>query len=96
MLEYKVTPESVSLHIEAKDLAQVCTESVMLIATVYKRLKGEDAEAYKAAIMTNIDLAFAGDNEIEIEAHNGKRERLLERLNAAIEALEKAMDTNAN
>lgn len=94
MLEYKVTSESVSLHIEAKDLAQVCAESVMLISTVYKRLKGEDAEAYKTAMMDNIELAFASNGEIE--ARNNKSERLLDRLNAAIEALEKAMDTNAN
>lgn len=94
MLEYKVTPESVSLHIEAKDLAQVCAESVMLISTVYQRLKGEDAEAYKAAMIDSIELAFASDGEIK--AHNSEDRHLLDRLNAAIEALEKAMDTNAN
>lgn len=94
MIEYRVTSESVSLHIEAKDLAQVCAESVMLISTVYKRLKGEDAEAYKMAMMDNIELAFASNGEIE--ARNNKGKRLLDRLNAAIEALEKAMDTNAN
>ena len=94
MIEYRVTPENVSLHIEAEDLAQVCTESVLLISTVYQRLKGDDARAYKTAIMDNIALAFASDSEIE--AHNSKDRHLLDRLNAAIEALEKAMDTNAN
>ena len=95
MIEYRVTSESVNLHIEAPDLAQVCAESVMLISTVYKRLKGDDAKAYKTAITENIALAFASDSEIDARA-KAKGKQLLDRLNAAIEAMEKAMDTNAN
>lgn len=76
MLEFKVTPEQISLRIGAKNLAQIGTETFMAIRTIYKRLSSEDAE-------------IAARTE-------DKSKQAIDALNAAIEALEKAMDTNAN
>ena len=95
MLEFKVTPEEMHLRIEAKDIAQVCTETYMAIRTIYKRLRGEDAELYKKLIPENIGMAFIDDSEIAAHIKD-KGKQLLDTLNAAIEAMEKAMDTNAN
>ena len=95
MLEFKVTPEEMHLRIEAKNLAQIGTETVMAIRTIYKRLSGEDAELYKKLISENIRMAFIDDAEIAARTED-KGKQAIDALNAAIEALEKAMDTNAN
>lgn len=95
MLEFKVTPEQISLRIGAKNLAQVCTETYMAIRTIYKRLSSEDAELYKKLISENIGMAFIDDAEIAARTED-KSKQAIDALNAAIEALEKAMDTNAN
>ena len=106
MLEFKVTPEQISLRIGAKNLAQICTETFMAIRTIYKRLSSEDAESYKKLVSENIETAFIDDAEIAARTED-KSKQLLDRLNSEIEALgkalnseiealEKAMDTNAN
>ena len=95
MLEFKVTPEQISLRIGAKNLAQICTETYMAIRTIYQRLRGEDAELYKKLISEDIGMAFIDDSEIAARTKD-KGKQLLDTLNAAIEAMEKAMDTNAN
>lgn len=95
MLEFKVTPEQISLRIGAKNLAQIGTETFMAIRTIYKRLSDEDAESYKKLISENIQMAFIDDAEIAAHTED-KSKQAIDALNAAIEALEKAMDTNAN
>ena len=95
MLEFKVTPEERHLRIEAKSLAQVCTETVFAIRTIYKHLRGEDAELYKKIIPEKVGLAFIDDAEIAARTED-KSKQAINALNAAIEAMEKAMDTNAN
>lgn len=95
MLEFKVTPEQISLRVGAKNLAQIGTETFMAIRTIYKRLSDEDAESYKKLISENIEMAFIDDAEIAARTED-KGKQAIDALNAAIEALEKAMDTNAN
>ena len=95
MLEFKVTPEQISLRIGAKNLAQISTETFMAIRTIYKRLSDEDAESYKKLISENIQMAFIDDAEIAARTED-RSKQAIDALNAAIEALEKAMDTNAN